>query len=45
MNYDGLDRPTLSDFALFALIVAWKCAPVLLVIGCVVVGAVMMGGA
>lgn len=43
MNYDASDTPSLSDFALFLAIMAWRMSP-LLILPAVLVGlAVMMG--
>lgn len=43
MNPDHYDTPTLSDFALFAVIMAWRMSPLLIVPAVVVGLAVMMG--
>ena len=42
MNYDAEPLPSLSDWLLFAVLMAWKCAPVLLVVGVVTMLAVMV---
>ena len=42
MNYDDQPLPPLSDWLLFAVLMAWKCAPVLLVVGVVTMLAVMV---
>ena len=44
MSYDSEPLPPLSDWLLFAVLMAWKCAPVLLVVGVVTMLAVMVGG-
>lgn len=43
MNSDHYDAPTLSDFALFAVIMAWRMSPLLIVPAVVVGLAVMIG--
>ena len=42
MNYDSEPLPPLSDWLLFAVLMAWKCAPVLFVVGVVTMLAVMV---
>lgn len=43
MNPDHYDTPTLSDFALFLAIMAWRMSP-LLIVPAVVVGLAVMTG-
>lgn len=42
VNYDDQPLPPLSDWLLFAVLMAWKCAPVILVVGVVTMLAVMV---
>lgn len=44
MEYDGYDTPTLSDFALFFAIMAWRMSP-LVIIPAVLAGVYVMMGA
>ena len=42
MNYDDQPLPPISDWLLFAALMAWKSAPVLFVVGVVTMLAVMV---
>lgn len=43
MNPDHYDTPTLSDFALFLAIMAWRMSPLVIIPAIVVGVCVMMG--
>lgn len=43
MSYDGYDTPTLSDFALFLAVMAWRMSPLVIIPSVVVGVCVMMG--